>query len=540
MLVSRALNTAPVDDVLRSLQTVRRRMLAQSFLALLGRALLGLGGGLVIAGAVRRWGFGLPPWDGALALVAIVVMLAIVIVLAWLRRLSLPQAAAAIDRLGATHDRFTTALDFSGEKSAPGLRELAVRECAAFIRGGDFARLVRLRVPRELPWLAVPVVALALLAWEARESFAIRDAETASAQAEVEGTAKQLEELAREIEKTRDPARAGDLKKVAEELKRSAQQLRAEARTSEAAEKASLRELSELEKLVQELQRQPASPSPAELRELARALEKQEPTKDAAAALDKGDLARAAESLEKAMKNLEEAGDETTKEQIEQALKEAVEKLAQQKQLSEALQKMAKQMQQNGGKQGQGGDELSKELADLLRKLQQQAGQPGQQSGGQQSQQSLKNLLAALQNLKFGNGQQNSSGKPGDGQPQGGISMRDFGKDPQPGEGGDPRIPSGAPGSEKDTGTTDTPFGKDQNPAGKDGAQQSLAGQLGEGETLQQFLPGVADASKSRTRYKELYEAMAPAAEDAVVQENIPLGSRFFIKRYFESIRPKE
>ena len=31
---------------------------------------------------------------------------------------------------------------------------------------------------------------------------------------------------------------------------------------------------------------------------------------------------------------------------------------------------------------------------------------------------------------------------------------------------------------------------------------------------------------------------MAPAAQDALLQEEIPLGSRFFIKRYFESIRP--
>jgi hypothetical protein len=114
------------------------------------------------------------------------------------------------------------------------------------------------------------------------------------------------------------------------------------------------------------------------------------------------------------------------------------------------------------------------------------------------------------------------------------------GGNPKPGEGGDPQLPSGQPGSEHDTGTTDSPFGKEKNAAASESQQQSISGRLGQGETLRQFLPGVADASKSKRRYKELYEAMAPAAEDAVVQENIPLGSRFFIKRYFESIRPKE
>ena len=355
----------------------------------------------------------------------------------------------------------------------------------------------------------------------------------------MEGTAKTLEELARQMEKANEKDPTEDLQKLAEELKRSAQQLRAEATTAEEAGKAALRELSELEKLVQELQKPPGTPSPAELRELAKALEKQEQTKDAASSLSAGDLAKAAEQLEKAMKDLTEAGDEATKEQIEQALKEAMERLAEQKQLSEALEKLAKAMQKNGGQQSPGGEPISKELAEMQKKLQPQAGQAKQ--GSPQNQKSLKDLLAALQNLKFGEGQPNPGGKePKPGDSLGNIAMQNFGKDAPPGEGGDPRLPSGQPGSERDTGTTDTPFGKAQNPAGKDPDSRSMTGRLGEGETLQQFLPGIADASKSKRRYKELYEAMAPSAEDAVVQENIPLGSRFFIKRYFESIRPKE
>lgn len=513
-------------------------MVAQSFVATLGRVALILGGALVVAGVARRFLFNVSPWDAQLALWGAVAVFALVFITTLWRRPTLPQTAAAIDRLGSTRDRFVTALDFSAEANTPTLRALAVRECTAFIRGGDFARLVRLRLPRELPYLIVPAIALALLYWEARGTLGARAEEKSAAQAEVEGTAKTLEQLAKQMEKENEKDQSEDLKKLAEELKRSAQQLRAEANTAEEAEKASLRELSELEKLVQEMQKQPGTPTPAELRELAKALEKQEQTKDAAASMTAGDLAKAAEQLEKAMKDLTDSGDEATKEQIDQALKEAMERLAEQKQLSEVLEKLAKQMQKNAGQDSKGGQEMSKELAELLKKLQPQAGQP-KQPGKPLSEQQLKNLLAALQNLKFGEGQPNPGGdKPGD-QP-GRITMQNFSKDAPPGEGGDPRIPSGQPGSERDTGTTDTPFGKEQNPAGKDGQQQSVSGRLGQGETLQQFLPGIADASKSKRRYKELYEAMAPAAEDAVVQENIPLGSRFFIKRYFESIRPKE
>ena len=75
---------------------------------------------------------------------------------------------------------------------------------------------------------------------------------------------------------------------------------------------------------------------------------------------------------------------------------------------------------------------------------------------------------------------------------------------------------------------------------GESAQAQQIAGRQGEGQSLQQSLTSAGDSSKSNRGYKDLYEAMAPAAQEAVLQENIPLGSRFFIKRYFESIRPKE
>jgi hypothetical protein len=155
----------------------------------------------------------------------------------------------------------------------------------------------------------------------------------------------------------------------------------------------------------------------------------------------------------------------------------------------------------------------------------------------------LQELIAALENMKAGDGpggQQGSSGDFPGGGPQ--ISMQSFGSstpegDPQGGEAG--RYPSGRPGSEHDFGTTETPFGAKTEPQEK-GGELALKGQLNPGETLSMMLPSAGDTSKAARKYKDLYEAMAPAAEDAVQQENIPLGSRFMVRRYFEGIRPKE
>ena len=71
--------------------------------------------------------------------------------------------------------------------------------------------------------------------------------------------------------------------------------------------------------------------------------------------------------------------------------------------------------------------------------------------------------------------------------------------------------------------------------------RDSLSGKFGEGESLSALIPtAAAGGEKATRRYKQLYDAAASDAEDAVIQENIPLGSRFLIKRYFEAIRPKQ
>ena len=537
--VGAVLKIAPLHDVLRILRTARRRLAARTFLTALVKCALLAGAVLVGLGAANRWLLGRLPFDprAVLAAAAAVPVLALCAALAG--RKTLPQVAALLDRLGGTRDRLFTALAFSKDEAGSEMQAMAVRECAVFARAGDFSRLVRVRVPREAAWLLVPAVALAMLQWEARTAFEARLAEAGAAKSEVEDTAKKLEELARQIEKANAEAKIEELGKIAEQLKRSAEQLRATATKPEDAAKSALREFSALEQMVQELQKSPGA-SPEEMQEVAKALAENEATKEAAKAMDAGELAKAAEELEKTMRQLAEKKDERTEQQIRQALEQALKRLAERKQLSEAMQKLAQQMQRAQAEKGGQSGEAMPQLAQMLRQM-----PHGQQNkSGQQKAQTLQQVLAALQNMKYGEGDGKPGGdpKPGDAKTQGLVTMQSFAPANQNGEPGpgDPSQPSGQPGSERDNGTTDTPFGKKRNEPGKDAQAKQLTGRLGEGESLSQFLPSAGDASKSNRRYKELYDAMAPAAEDAAQQENIPLGSRFFIKRYFESIRPRE
>jgi hypothetical protein len=176
----------------------------------------------------------------------------------------------------------------------------------------------------------------------------------------------------------------------------------------------------------------------------------------------------------------------------------------------------------------------------MLKKMPGQRGSSGAQPGAPMSPEALQKLLSALENMKQGEGAAGPPGPPNGDPTQ--ILMQAFDHKSADQPSGDKNmIPTGQPGSEHDEGTTQTPYGEHPNAATPKGADLALSGQQGKGETASQLLPGAtSDDSKARRKYKELYEAMAPAAEEAVQQENIPLGSRFFVKRYFEAIRPKE
>ena len=484
---------------------------------------------LIVIAMVQRWILkgALPGpvwWLAAPVLAGVAALL-----LAMLRRIEIRDVAGCVDRLGGTHDRFLTALAFA--KTPTPFQSLAAQECRDFLAKKNFARLIPIRLPQAARWLLIPIVTLALLHWESRLAADARRLAAEAAQKEAAPTAQRLEQLAKEIEKSPDGAKDEELKKLAEQLRKSAEQLRAQDNGADEAAKAALRELSSLEQMLAQMQKPPASATPEEMKRLAEDLAKNDATKPAADAMKAGNLAEAA-------KELEDAAKQPTKEEAEKTLRQALERLAQQRELSEAMQQLAKQLQQA---QAGASSEALQKLAQMLRKMGKQQNSPGQ-PGKQPSEQMLKNLMAALENMKFSEGEQSGGEPKSSGEGDGKLTIQSFGK---PNSDGSPKpdasqIPSGQPGSERDPGTTETPFGSKPGDTADKGTDAALKGRLAEGESLSQLLPTAGDTSKSARRYKELFDAMAPAAEEAVVQENIPLGSRFLIKRYFESIRPQQ
>ncbi len=512
-----------MDEIAHHLKRLRRKMTAQLFIERLTWCVLAFAGVGLLGMFVNHLRH-VALWDARFQWIAATVAFFTALIWTWSQRPSLEQTANRIDRLGQTRDRFLTAFSFSKSESGTPMQTCALEECRRFIRSFDCGPFIRLRVPAQAMYLLVPLVAAGLLTWHSRIA---RDEHQpdAAAQKELAEKARELEKLAKQIEKKNEELKSDDLKKIAGQLKQSAGHLQSQ-KTDDAG-KSALRELSSLEAMIRQMQK--SAPSPNELAALAEALKNNSSTKDAATALEAGKLAEAAKRLEELSR---QPRDKTADEQLAQAMREAMSRLSASQQ-SELTQQMAKLAQS-----AESGRQAGEALQRLAQMLQQMAQQPG--SASEAKSQALQNALYALQNMKYG--QPNE--KTGDGKKEGDgkIVIQSFSSPGAKGRplAGDPSIPSGKPGSERDEGTTKTPYGEKQQRGPEDGTASQLSGTLGEGESLHDMVSTTGDTSKSTRRYRDLYNAMAPAAEDAILQENIPLGSRFFVKRYFENIRPKE
>ena len=536
----------PAAEILRILRALRWRMALGDLLRTAARAALFFFAILLVLTAAVWWRGGFRPNPADIPIVltwpfVFGTLAALVVTLLKFPRVE--RVARSLDAAGATRDRFVTGLRLAEKSRASELETLAMHEIAGWACGRKLGVLLPIRFPRELPWIAAPVAMLGLLWWGAMNAAAIKDARAAQETAAISGTAKQLEQLGKFTDILANENSEKVMKLVAERLRQSAERMHAEAADGKDARKTALRELAMLEELVKELLR-PEAATPEELKALAEALAKHEPTREAAKDIAGGNLADAAKKIAQVARQ-DAPGAEVVSDTLKQALDHLAEKRGQ---VSKQIEKL--QQQAAGGRQN-----LLQQIADALNEMQPQSKTAGRNDKGTQqgaqkkmTDEDLKRLLGALENLKDQQQQQGGEPQPGeqregDADREGKVATLNFSTGERPGANSDQSIssPSGKPGTDGDRDTTKDPFGKKSDVSKNAARKEQDAVQLGVGESLSALIPSAAAGDeKAARRYRELYDTASSAAEEAVTQENIPLGARFLIRRYFQAIRPKQ
>jgi hypothetical protein len=435
---------------------------------------------LVALGVLVISRMGPPQLQGSVPPIAtLVISIAIAFAGALWRWKSVRFVARELDARAHTKDRFLTALDLPASEESL-LSDAARRETSRFASRLRVADYLRPKLPwRNALWLLVPLAALAMI--EGLKEW--RSGQLAPELA----SARQILEQAREVAE-RQAEVDKEFNHVAAQLKEAEQEL---AESSEPLREA-LRTLAELEERLS----RPSELSGGEKSALADAL-----------AQNHAELA----SDLRAGRNAEAA---RTVAQLDPA------------ELAKALEQAARHLESRRLR------ELAGEEAQIV---QVQLGMMLGASGEFGKEDGRRQFVATLREMKTG-----LTSAPHDGQKGTGFNPSQRGEKSPP-SAAEQSQPAGAPGSELDFGRG-AELGEEAEPlVAQEGSEDFLQGEIGDGASLVQlFRAAGGDDPHARRAYRSAYQVAAPAALDAVNQENIPAGSRLLVRRYFESIRPKE
>jgi hypothetical protein len=338
----------------------------------------------------------------------------------------------------------------------------------------------------------------------------LKDADLAQAK-------KEMEKLARELEKLREKEK----KALARSLERSASQ-KLDAR--------------HLQKKKEELEQQ--------IRRLQKKQQQQPKNEEARRRLE-----RKKRELERLNRQQQQAAQQQRQlERLNRDLQRAAEALRQSlspeamKALQQAAQQMGRFAQQKTklGLMGKAQGHLA-DLKEFLRRLGQGKGQKGKladfilRAGGKKP---------GGKDGKNGQGKDGKDGKgpkvlaldPG-GQGGAAIPLPGMGQgQQQQGQGQD--SPQGMPGDGIGTSTDPNLRGKATNLESRRRAVMA-SGTEGKGPTRSEVILGAADKGFAAQAYRRVYRDYTQIVEEVLKQEDVPLGYQYFVKRYFQLIKPR-
>jgi len=219
----------------------------------------------------------------------------------------------------------------------------------------------------------------------------------------------------------------------------------------------------------------------------------------------------------------------------------------------EELRKRIQELRELIRQQGQGGDKLKQRLQRFMR---QARGAPPSQGQGKGKQGKGKQGKGK----QGGNGRDdgdNGDLRPGQGQSPGEGEGEGEGQGLQLGRGGKSmpvEVPGGSGASPGESSGSDgnEPGGSNagHGSAQKLGKESDIDGRTldveasgldtGRGKTNSEVILGAADRGFTGKAYRKVFKQYQTVAEDQVEKEKIPDGMRFYVRRYFQLIRPRE
>ena len=428
---------------------------------------------------------------------------------------SIRETACWLDLVADTKNRFATILALKHEGFAGGWRNPLLRECITFVEKFEARKWTRPSLPRNW-WIAVtPWLALFLLNIQDHLRQTKGEADQDHVVAQMSG---RLEQMAQRL-KGDAALHDTQLQKLVEELRKSAERLRETRLPQSEAKRRAFEQLANLDEVLRRTR--DSQITAAEMEALLNALAANELTKNVEDLLRVGKDQEAAQELEKLAERIHDQAGKKIRE-LAQSLHDSMNRLSENEkgEVSRELQQSMQSAQTGSSEEMR---RLMQQIASMIRE--------GKISRAPKSARTVQSMIRSLEDLK--NALRNGSihlaetDEPSD-QAQ---TMRLDETGPNSGES------TGKPGGGGPTDLQEKPF---KDPLEVDGQAKKAQGVIGQGEFSLDVIRSVGSTGHSNREYRQLYDAVNPENEQAIEQEEIPIGSRNLVKRYFERIRPKE
>ncbi|PQO41145.1 hypothetical protein [Blastopirellula marina] len=471
---------------------VRHRQQLQRLWKFASFGLLSSGFAACLLGALR-W-LTQAEWSWSWVVATLVAGPVLGLIVAFIRQVSLREAAAAIDHVCNLKDRTQTALGFLQASSDGPIHRLQIDDTQKHLANVDPVKVAPISRPKWFPLavcLGIGAVLLVILP-SVKSQVEAASAPNLTVLDSADRVAENLKELKEFQDEHKDP----ELEKLIQELMQQTEALKEEA----ADPKEALAKLSEMEASLQEMQAKLEPDMENELAKVGDVLSLSEAMDAAGKAMAQGDMEKAEEELAKLeMPELDRKTEKAITEKLEELKQNSGPNGQKRQQMKEALGQISSGLSQGDRSQFKDGvkglaSECKKQgnrkkLSDLLRKQCQCLGECKSNCEGQCKSSS------------------SSSPKKG-GKKAGSASTEN------------------APG--------------DQTPLLHTNPQMNLTGQdSGQGDVDIETEEGTAREQEAVRSYREKAQEYEAMSESVLNSESIPLGHRQTIRRYFQSIRPE-
>ncbi len=492
----------PHETVFRTLKSVRLR---QRLVAVVQTSTWGLVGGATAAAlvaALRFRGHGnVSVFGGWMVLLGVPTLVAIVVGMRCLARADWRLAARAVDRRYDLKDRTETAIAFlqrsafGGSRPVTDLETLQLADAEHHLQQVEPQQVVPLELPTYWRWAAVCVlVAVTFLCWPTpRQELAAGLSEPLpEIVAVAEDVDEELQQLAEQLAEMDVP----EIDSLVQELQAKVDALKQPG----VDQREALAKLSEMQSLLQAVSAEfNLAQVDEQLKAVGEALAAAKALEQAGQALLESQLDKAADELAR-LDN--PALDRHESRSVSDKLKRSAAKAGEKglNKLQQAVQEMSEGLDKDNPSQSQSG---ARKLSELAK---------------QQSQRKKVAGLLKSQSDKLGECKANCQGN----RPSGRSGDR-LAKNPSQQAG---------KGSNFEVLGQRTELGSKNN-------RENIQGQKGEqGDSEKESLTTQAADDHAQRGYREVYQKYRKLSEAVLDQEDIPLGNRQTIRRYFEAIRP--